>query len=587
MNTTQPSGAIGQLLASLEITSIIWIDDKFSQTTEQALRLELNKLIKVGLDNQIALSHPRLSGLDADSPDEIRTVEIDRILGADGIDISEINSQIISDIIKSGNTALLTILEELTASQFIELQKLLANVQTLSFRKWAEIKSTVIAEPTNSMLFLVDREAKLENLSDTMGDEIIRELVSNPNFSGHCVMLTHTVAPEATEGLRQKIVSQTQIPPHGFSVMSKRVLGHETARIDAEFSRAACAVFTNKLCYDLTTATCAAMSGSLATAANDLTRLSIDDVDKAIFENSLEEGASEFDVIERILVLKQRNAVREHVSTNGELINKIGKLRAIKSLGVGVGPLHSDAASKAQLFQWRRAEVLTGGDLINRAHSPLSCGDVFQKIGTTRYFVLLRQPCDLMVRGAGDGPIRKAKEAIWAQLKVDQPTLEVNEGGVPMRSDRAATFRLEGAGLNGKDWLVDFYNVGWVDLRVLDFAAFSPTGDVCLSLDSKASNLFLPGLKRLFDESIRDLQKLQGNWPDDNRLSLSDIVKESKGKWDPSAKKVSFPYRRIGRINQPWAQVMFGSFAAFHTRTALDGNFARKLVQQEPGSSGE
>ncbi len=88
MNTIQPSGAIGQLLASLEITSIIWIDDKFSQTTEQALRLELNKLIKVGLDNQIALSHPKLSGLDADSPDEIRTVEIDRILSADGIDIS-------------------------------------------------------------------------------------------------------------------------------------------------------------------------------------------------------------------------------------------------------------------------------------------------------------------------------------------------------------------------------------------------------------------------------------------------------------------------------------------------------------------
>jgi hypothetical protein len=121
---------------------------------------------------------------------------------------------------------------------------------------------------------------------------------------------------------------------------------------------------------------------------------------------------------------------------------KLRQLRRLREFGITVGKLNPDPASKVSLHKWRKAEVVTDESLINRVNSPLSCGDVFQKKDSSKHYVLLRQPCDLMVRG-GEGKTRTATEAVFSLIEIDQPTLKEKDS-------EPWGFRLEGVGKDGK-----------------------------------------------------------------------------------------------------------------------------------------
>jgi hypothetical protein len=210
---------------------------------------------------------------------------------------------------------------------------------------------------------------------------------------------------------------------------------------------------------------------------------------------------------------------------------------------------------------------------LNPAHSAISCGDVFRK-DQGKMFVVLRQPCDLVTRqnATKTNSERKAKEVVWVEIR--ESTGSEKAG--------AFSFVLEGAGEKGRDWVVDFRRSAFVDLTILDFAAFSNAGELSLSASQEDSPLFVPGLKHLFDAAKKDLTNLKEKWPEKRRLSLSGAVPSAIAKWDAAVESVRFPYSRIARVNQPWAQAILASFAAYHTRTALDHNFARRLLDSEP-----
>jgi hypothetical protein len=99
------------------------------------------------------------------------------------------------------------------------------------------------------------------------------------------------------------------------------------------------------------------------------------------------------------------------------------------------------------LRQWRRDEVFDAGSRLNALRSPLACGDVFKKDGGNRYYILLGQPCDLVVRFNGS---RAAREALLVKLASYQP------------ANAAQSHRyFEVPPLEGIDpWAVDFFTEG-------------------------------------------------------------------------------------------------------------------------------
>ena len=154
--------------------------------------------------------------------------------------------------------------------------------------------------------------------------------------------------------------------------------------------------------------------------------MSIYNLDQSIFENSLNEGASELDVVNRILFLKQRIATKEHFTHNHPIHKKLKRLRDIRELQEIMSPSEVDAVSKSMLHEWRISEVFEPEGLVNQIHSPIKCGDLFVNTKTETKFILLAQPCDISVRADGK---RYTEEAIFVRM-IDKPRRETSQNAI-------------------------------------------------------------------------------------------------------------------------------------------------------------
>ena len=70
------------------------------------------------------------------------------------------------------------------------------------------------------------------------------------------------------------------------------------------------------------------------------------DLDRVVFDNSLTEGASELDVLTRLLLLRQRVAVDSELGCSNEYFDLLSKLRALRALA---GPLISKQHSNPEM----------------------------------------------------------------------------------------------------------------------------------------------------------------------------------------------------------------------------------------------
>ena len=171
------------------------------------------------------------------------------------------------------------------------------------------------------------------------------------------------------------------------------------------------------------------------------------DLDRGIFQNSLTEGASELDVIRRIFFLRQRTACTNEIQKEPYINKMISRVRAIRSLNILNNTENSTEGYQKKLTEWRQAEIFESEETVNSNHSPITCGDIFSKAETQRKFILISQPCDLLVRGDGK---RSAKECSFVEFKIKKINnrfgkFEKQQGGI------MATSR----------WKITSYNRRW------------------------------------------------------------------------------------------------------------------------------
>ena len=140
-----------------------------------------------------------------------------------------------------------------------------------------------------------------------------------------------------------------------------------------------------------------------------------------IYENSLKEGALNWMCFARILLLQQRVATQKGYFTDKQLMPELVRLRVLRSM-TELAKEQDKAPLQGKLQQWKKEEVFDLAEIVNKLHSPLSCGDIFELVGTGKKFVLLAQPCDLMTRG--DNGMRRAKEGIFVVLQEIKPRID-------------------------------------------------------------------------------------------------------------------------------------------------------------------
>lgn len=151
--------------------------------------------------------------------------------------------------------------------------------------------------------------------------------------------------------------------------------------------------------------------GAMDAAFTRLSEITLHEFMFAVTNSSPEEGVSELDTLLRLIGIEQRAALLEQVHSDTGILSTLQQIRDYR-----VTVRRKDLTSSPELATLRSKEVFSLGSAINRLAQPIALGDIFKFVnceGKNRYFVLLANECDLMLRSKGD---RAAKTLLLAEL---------------------------------------------------------------------------------------------------------------------------------------------------------------------------
>ena len=541
------------------IERVIWIDDLFDAPPENGAEIHLRELAARAKARNMTLnlaSHELTPDESVEewlakieeAREEGMTVEVilaqlrQRLTDGEAAPILDYNESAIAEIMGSFGEGMVT---KAGASH------------------WKEIKPILLGP--KQTLVVVDREFYVEGVPRPLGEDILQDVVKAKSPTVHVVMLTRSV-DEDTEALRTELANRLGIPSQDFAVVAKAV-SDENGRAESRLCDSFQVVFTHHVCIELTRSIHKVATATLGTTVEALSSQSVYDLDRVVFDNSLTEGASELDILTRLLLLRQRVAVDSELGCSNEYFGLLSKLRALRALA---GPLLSTQHSNPEMLaQWRRDEVVDPSERVNRAHSPLACGDVFVRSGSSEVFVLLGQPCDMAVRPDGH---RNTHEAIFAKAEKWNPEQTRQESNGFIGSTHHF-FPIPALPIAESDrWRLDLRRWASVNLRLVDFSVFSGTGEVRLDLSAETPIFLLPGWRKMLARAkkrIRAQKELPAEYA---ALSLSEDLKQKAASKDGDV--IALSYTRVGRLRTPWAVAAYAAFTGYQARAAFDHDFA-------------
>jgi hypothetical protein len=563
---------IKHLAAAAGIDSVVWIDDDFSQTEAKHDAIYFRLLLGILRRSQRKPDHPDLEEIFRGSDDAIIDDAITVVEDQNPSKIDEYIRALVSQI-RAYDPDALVASSELRSSQVNFLATSLPNLQKLSLGLWREKRESIMAAANSRTLFLIDRDFRKENETESYGETILTDICKTEGFISPCIMLTHTTGVASTGEMRDAIGKRNidaGLAIHQFGVLSKSSVDDDADGMGKQFAGALRVVLTHLTSMRLFSRMTDSVKESLGSLLENLSLLSVDDIDKAIFQSSLEEGAMELEVIQRLFLLEQKKAYFK-LLMNPDLISDLVRLREVRTISdLPESTLNSESQNK--LKQWRLLEVLDSPELINTTHSPLVCGDLFQKVKTNRQYVLLAQPCDLILRlkKGATKPSRITQEGILVQLYTDKP--------VPSQIS-SAIYQFQVSSSPHGYWWVDFRRAACCNIQALELCVLNRGGELMISETSPIDPLVLPHWKTHFEAIIADSARLGINSLKEYKtLSFnSKELSDGNAKVDTDKKILSYPYVRSGRLNPNIAHSILASFANHHTRMALDSDFASKL----------
>jgi len=304
---------------------------------------------------------------------------------------------------------------------------------------------------------------------------------------------------------------------------------------------------------------------SVDETAGRISRLSVYDLDRAVFVNSSREGVLEFDVLVRIFNSVERGMLNKALRANN-LQSRLRRMRSFAKATRGFGVHPIPAEPLRDFRQWRKNEVYEAGPALNSMHAPLVCGDIFEIASSKKKFVLLGQACDLVVR-SDDG---ERNASLGFLIEVKEVKVEAGSGGE--RKASVSTFDLDGVFGTNDVWRVSFRSKIIADLNVLDLAVFNTDGILRFKQPHPDPEMALSeGWERRFNA----IKKVFGNGngkPKKLPLCVGVFSNDLK----PTVKHgiLTYPLARIGRLEGNTATAILAAWATFETRAALQHDFA-------------
>jgi hypothetical protein len=553
---------ISECLSAAGITKVVWIDDFFAAPTRDELVDTIRKSIeKLRGQGQLKIDLFTFSDVDLtqaktkieDACEEIMERMADEQLAEAAQHLAAL-SGITTPEIKTE--------PDLSQAEFRALQEAFgAGLRTFSLKTWTSSGVQEFSSAAEDTLFVIDKEFKREP-GAIDGTKLLVDIVNQKQTQApFCIMLTHTCTEADQERSRVEIATAKDLPPHRFCVLSKQQ--NSELAIDPRFARAIRTVMTHKFNGEIAYTICRTIQHSAGETAKALTKQSVSDLEQALFENSIEEGVLEYDVVLRVFDIEQRYALNHALQDPG-IQNQLRAARKFRTLtgSANLGNMQTDMSFFRDL---RRREVFLEGAGLNTLHAPLACGDVFEtETEPAKRYLFLAQPCDLMVRENG-----KRRAEIGLLVVINEVAVEHAQS--PLSAYRF--FEIKGVFGNDRNWQIDFQHLLVVDLFVLDFAVLNSDGRVQLHREQPEPSIVLTaGWARVLKRAKCRIFPKDAP-PLNPKIGMGKHAAGLDGRVEGNL--LYYPLRRIGRLEPNMATAILAAWATFQTRAALEHDFAQ------------
>tara|TARA_R110002051_G_scaffold325756_1_gene430874 strand:+ start:3730 stop:5514 length:1785 start_codon:yes stop_codon:yes gene_type:complete len=272
--------------------------------------------------------------------------------------------------------------------------------------------------------------------------------------------------------------------------------------------------------------------------------------------------------------------------TKREKINKsLTNIRRVEKIKTG-GDTPYD---KNQLVSLRKREILIDGRIINELHFPISNGDIFRI--EDKNYILLGQPCNLALRTSGKRDIRGGQifsTAFLLELEIVENTLLSKVS----KSQLLTMGFIEKTDLtNDKSEIVRFPLFKTISLAPLDLTVFNSDGRAKINFNQQTSSLAT--IQDSWKVRYQQLHKQFSNYKDNIRIfkklksSEKQSIKESiyygelfKGFklnndncLNSTSSILTLNIKRIGHYKSPYSADLLQQFMDYLSRNAFERNF--------------
>jgi hypothetical protein len=576
---------VSEALTILGTKRVIWIDDRFNKTTPAQLAQLLTNHLEVSKECAFV-----------DIGDAFLVYEIDPANGA------QLLEQRLTD---------------LPHERFLEIESLFRDKEGMKkLFPTNELSSTLIARACELMGITEEDRWTFERADSELlslcskGDSDLGYVVDLNDAGGSAkrgldalrilwrgqsrgtaFILTHetdTAREGETEaGLRNELAEEGEFGLPICVIAKERIADHadDEDHLTEAFTIGVKRAGLRRSMYDVLVDARVKLKDAIDTAAKHLLAVSPEQLDQYVFERGYKEGVSELHVVERAITAYVGKEARAFFGTDAGVHASARRLRALRTI-----PLQFVASDPDPYLQeFREAETWETDELLNRALTPIACGDVFEldreEVATKaskQKFVLLGQPCDISLR-----PEEKKRAQETGFL-------------VPLRTKTTANGNVDAKApllpftLKGEQWACDFRTASIARLAILDLASIRPDGRVRFDKAQIAPAELLVAQQKVY-AFWADLTKepiehsgasSQGQIKDLNLQLTFSSTEAFKNVYLPQAydatstkaygvtterpRRLTWHLRRCGRIRMPYAAVMLDQYTTVMSRHAFD-----------------
>lgn len=463
----------------------------------------------------------------------------------------------------------------------VGLQELLADLPqcslvTLSLGQWKNDKEKYLGDPVAAQetLFLFDRNFSREDASTDEGLILVRE--AQKRNVAICGLITHTVTLGQEQDAWEQLARDNDLDRDRFLVIAKQRLSMNGGKEHYSFLRMVRLAALSNRCASMKAAAWRIFTDSVAAAQEAMERMTVFDFDQIVLASSRREGVWEPDTLFRVFsVFMQREARRRlHEDSDADIPSKVVEARRVSSIPVEAEAAIGNESPRPEAIRVHRFELFESGEFLNSHHLPVDLGDIFEDDKGRRY-ILLSQPCDLMVRPNGR---RAYDDKCIRQVPLCELVVEINpkDSKKIKESWNEITWYNENTGASA---YVDFAKSHDTRLAVLDLCVLTVDGKASIDVQGESPSGLIAPWKRHFDR----LRKLFSTALDRYRkLEMASMAEELKMLMLPAASLspkfggsiagniVTYNVRRVGRLNQPRAGALLTSFAHYRSRAAFE-----------------